>query len=158
MKKKKQMFQHPDWLELDRERCTDAAAARLGVRTGRDPALSSTRLFQASASPARPSPTPWALLEKAATRVVYRSMPVEHFFRHFFRYLRQRHSFWGVFTGIVISGAAENDQTRAGDFHHLLQRYGLKAARPCSWMTMRRVEAARELGIHTVWFKSAGQC
>jgi len=76
-----------------------------------------------------------------------------------FEYLRERHSFWHVFKGIVISGAIQMMKPEPEIFHHLLALYGLEA-RETAFVddNAPNVEAARTLGIHAVWFKNAGQC
>jgi HAD superfamily hydrolase (TIGR01509 family) len=44
-------------------------------------------------------------------------------------------------------------------FEFLLKRYGLTAAQTVFIDdNAPNIEAARALGIHTVWFKNAGQC
>jgi FMN phosphatase YigB (HAD superfamily) len=76
-----------------------------------------------------------------------------------FEYLRERHSFWHVFQGIVISGAIKMMKPEPEIFHHLLALYGLEADETAFVDdNAPNVEAARTLGIHTVWFKNAGQC
>jgi FMN phosphatase YigB (HAD superfamily) len=76
-----------------------------------------------------------------------------------FEYLRERHSFWHVFKGIVISGAIKMMKPEPEIFHHLLGLYGLEAHETAFVDdNAPNVEAARTLGIHTVWFKNAGQC
>jgi len=50
-------------------------------------------------------------------------------------------------------------EARAGIFEFLLKRCGLTAAQSVFIDdNASNIEAARALGIHTVWFKSAGQC
>jgi putative hydrolase of the HAD superfamily len=73
--------------------------------------------------------------------------------------LRERHSFWGVFRGIVISGDLKMIKPEPEIFHFLLQRYGLAAAETVFVDdNAPNIEAARALGIQTVWFKNARQC
>jgi HAD superfamily hydrolase (TIGR01509 family) len=76
-----------------------------------------------------------------------------------FAYLRERHSFWGVFRGIVISGDIQMMKPEPEIFEFLLRRYGLAAAQTVFIDDSQpNIEAARAVGIHPVWFKSAGQC
>jgi HAD superfamily hydrolase (TIGR01509 family) len=76
-----------------------------------------------------------------------------------FGYLRARHSFWGVFRGIVISGDIQMMKPEHEIFEFLLQRYGLVAAETAFVDdNAPNIEAARELGIHPIWFESAEQC
>jgi len=155
---KKHMFQHPDWLELDRGTMHETQLLRrLGVRTGRD-AAELNALFQAVRESLQAKPDTVALLEKLHARGVPLYC-LSNISADIFEYLRQRHSFWGVFKGIVISGALQMIKPEPEIFHHLLQRYGLEA-RETVFVddNAPNVEAARALGIHPVWFKNAGQC
>ena len=155
---KKHMFQHPDWLELDRGTMHETQLLqRLGIRTGRD-AAELNALFQAVRESLHAKPETVALLKKLHARGVPLYC-LSNISADIFEYLRQRHSFWGVFKGIVISGALKMIKPEPEIFHHLLQRYGLKASETVFVDdNAPNVEAARALGIHTVWFKSAEQC
>src|SRR4029077_3901631 len=44
-----------------------------------------------------------------------------------YAHLRQRHSFWDVFNGIVISGEVQMMKPEAEVFLHLLEKYALRA-------------------------------
>ena len=155
---KQQMFQHPDWLELDRGTMHESELlARLGVRTGR-PAAELSGLFDAVRESLHAKPDTVALLEKLHARGVPLYC-LSNISSDIFKYLRERHSFWGVFRGIVISGDLKMIKPEPEIFHHLLQRYGLAAAETVFVDdNAPNIEAARALGIHTVWFKNARQC
>jgi putative hydrolase of the HAD superfamily len=155
---KQQMFQHPDWLELDRGTMHESELlARLGVRTGR-PAAELSGLFDAVRESLHAKPDTVALLEKLYAR----GIPLyclSNISSDIFKYLRERHSFWGVFRGIVISGDLKMIKPEPEIFHYLLQRYGLAAAETVFVDdNAPNIEAARTLGIQTVWFKDARQC
>ena len=155
---KKHMFQHPDWLELDRGTMEEKELlARLGVRTGRD-AGELSKLFQAVRESLHVKPETVALLE----RLYARAVPLyclSNISADIFEYLRERHSFWHVFKGIVISGAIKMIKPEPEIFHLLLGLFGLKASETAFVDdNAPNVEAAKALGIHTVWFKNAGQC
>jgi len=155
---KKQMFQHPDWLELDRGTMHETELLeRLGIRTGR-PAAELNGLFQAVRESLHTKPETVALLEKLHARGVPLYC-LSNISSDIFKYLRERHSFWGVFRGIVISGDLKMIKPEPEIFHHLLQRYALQAGETVFIDdNAPNIEAARALGIHTVWFKNAGQC
>ncbi len=155
---KTQLFQHPDWLQLDRGTMNEAELlARLGVRTGR-PAAELSGLFNAVRESLHTQPDTVALLE----RLHARGVPLyclSNISSDIFAYLRERHSFWGVFRGIVISGDLKMLKPEPEIFHFLLQRYGLSAAETVFVDdNAPNIAAARELGIHAVWFKNAQQC
>jgi putative hydrolase of the HAD superfamily len=155
---KQQMFQHPDWLELDRGTMHESELlARLGVRTGR-PAAELSGLFDAVRESLHAKPDTVALLEKLCARGVPLYC-LSNISSDIFKYLRERHSFWGVFRGIVISGDLKMIKPEPEIFHFLLQRYGLAAAETIFVDdNAPNIEAARALGIQTVWFKNARQC
>jgi putative hydrolase of the HAD superfamily len=155
---KQQMFQHPDWLELDRGTMHESELlARLGVRTGR-PAAELSGLFDAVRESLHAKPDTVALLEELYARGVPLYC-LSNISSDIFKYLRERHSFWGVFRGIVISGDLKMIKPEPEIFHFLLQRYGLAAAETVFVDdNAPNIEAARALGIQTVWFKNARQC
>jgi putative hydrolase of the HAD superfamily len=155
---KQQMFQHPDWLELDRGTMHESELlARLGVRTGR-PAAELSGLFDAVRESLHAKPDTVALLEKLCARGVPLYC-LSNISSDIFKYLRERHSFWGVFRGIVISGDLKMIKPEPEIFHFLLKRYGLAAAETVFIDdNAPNIEAARALGIQTVWFKNARQC
>jgi putative hydrolase of the HAD superfamily len=155
---KQQMFQHPDWLQLDRGTMHETELlARLGVRTGRS-AAELSGLFQAVRESLHTKPDTVALLEKLHARGVPLYC-LSNVSSDIFKYLRQRHAFWNVFRGIVISGDLQLIKPEPEIFHHLLQRYELQAAETVFVDdNAPNIEAARALGIHTVWFKNAAQC
>jgi putative hydrolase of the HAD superfamily len=152
------LFLHPDWLQLDRGTLNEAdLLARAAGRTGR-PAAELSGLFDAMRESLHAKPETVSLLEKLSAR----NVPLyclSNMSSDIFAYLRERHSFWGVFRGIVISGDIQMMKPEHAIFEFLLQRYGLVAAQTAFVDdNAPNIEAARELGIHPVWFKSARQC
>jgi putative hydrolase of the HAD superfamily len=152
------MFQHPDWLAMDRGTLTEAeVVGRLEQRSGRA-ASELTRLLEAVRESLKPKPDTVALLERLAQRGVplycLSNMPATTF-----AYLRDRYAFWPAFRGIVISGEIRMVKPDPEIFRHLLQRYELEpAATVFVDDHAPNVEAARSLGLHTVWFRDAAQC
>lgn len=155
---KTQMFLHPDWLELDRGTLNEAELlARLAERTGR-PDAELSGLLRAVRESLHTKPDTVALLEKLHDRGVPLYC-LSNISRDIFEYLRERHSFWGAFRGIVISGELKMMKPEPEIFEFLLQRFGLPAAQSVFIDdNPPNIEAARALGIHTVWFRSAAQC
>ncbi len=155
---KQQMFQHADWLELDRGTMHETTVLqRASERTGR-PLAEVQDLFQAVRESLHTKPDTVALLD----RLYAREVPLyclSNISADIFEYLRERHSFWHVFKGIVISGAIQMIKPEPEIFHHLLALYGIEA-RETAFVddNAPNIEAARGLGIHAVWFKDARQC
>jgi putative hydrolase of the HAD superfamily len=76
-----------------------------------------------------------------------------------FAYLRHRHRFWPVFSGIVISGEIKLMKPEREIFDYLLVQYGLSAAHTVFVDDhLPNIEAAQALGLHTVLFRDARQC
>jgi putative hydrolase of the HAD superfamily len=152
------LFLHPDWLQLDRGTLSEAELlVRVGGRTGRSAAELAGLLDAVRASLHAKTDTV-ALLEKLNARGVPLYC-LSNMSSDTFQYLSVRYSFWGLFRGIVISGDIKMMKPEPEIFEFLLQRYGL-SARDTIFVDDHapNIEAARTLGIHTVWFKNAGQC
>ena len=152
------LFRHPDWLDLDRGTMSEAQlVVRVAERTGR-PAAEIEGLLEAVRASLRAKVDSVALLE----RLFARGVPLyclSNISSSMFAHLRQRHSFWGVFRGIVISGDLQLMKPEPEIFATLLQRYGLSAGDTIFVDDHEpNVAAARALGLHAVWFKDAGQC
>lgn len=155
---KPELFGHPDWLELDRGTLSEAELVqRVAGRTGR-PIAELGGLFDAVRASLHAKPDTVALLEKLSAR----GIPLyclSNMSSDTFLHLRDRHSFWDVFRGIVISGDIKLMKPEPEIFEFLLQRYGLAAGQTIFVDdNAPNIEAARALGIHTVWFKDARQC
>jgi putative hydrolase of the HAD superfamily len=152
------LFLHPDWLQLDRGTLNEAdLLARAAERTGR-PAAELRGLLDAVRESLHAKTETVALLEKLSARGVPLYC-LSNMSADIFAYLRERHSFWGVFRGIVISGDIRMVKPEREIFEFLLQRYGLVAAQTVFVDdNAPNIEAARDLGIHPVWFKDARQC
>jgi putative hydrolase of the HAD superfamily len=152
------LFLHPDWLQLDRGTLNEAdLAVRGAARTGR-PAAELSGLLEAVRESLHAKADTVALLEKLFARGVPLYC-LSNMSSDIFAYLRERHSFWGVFRGIVVSGDIKMMKPEREIFEFLLQRYDLAAAQTVFVDdNAPNIEAARGLGIHAVWFKDARQC
>ncbi|MGO9945903.1 MAG: HAD family hydrolase [Steroidobacteraceae bacterium] len=152
------LFKHPDWLQMDRGTLTESEAlGRLQQRTGR-PVAELSGLFDAVRSSLRPKADTVALLKNLALQDVplycLSNMPASTF-----EYLREQHSFWNVFRGIVISGEIKMAKPEREIFEYLLRRHALAAAETVFVDDHApNIEAAQTLGLHTVWFRDARQC
>ncbi len=153
-----EMFRHPDWLDLDRGTLSEPELiARLVQRTGRT-AAELERLMDAVRASLHAKQDTVALLDKLFARGVPLYC-LSNMSSDTFAHLRERHSFWGVFRGIVISGDVRLMKPEPQIFELLLQRYGLPAADTVFVDDNEpNVAAARALGLQAVWFKNARQC
>jgi putative hydrolase of the HAD superfamily len=155
---KRDLFQHPDWLLMDRGVYSEAdVIARLVARTGR-PSSELMGLFGAVRSSLRPKRDTVALIERLAQQQVplycLSNMPASTF-----AYLKDSHAFWPHFRGIVISGEVQMMKPEPEIFEYLLRRYELTPGNSVFIDDLQpNVHAAKALGIHTVWFRDAVQC
>jgi len=155
---KNALFQHPDWLDLDRGTLSEVnLVARLAQRTGR-PVAELERLMDAVRESLHTKPETVALLDKLHAR----GIPLyclSNVSAGTFGHLRLRHSFWDVFRGIVISGDTHLMKPEREIFELLLRRYDLA---PDDTVFVDdnepNVMGARAVGMHAVWFKNAAQC
>lgn len=155
---KSALFQHPDWLDLDRGTLSEInLVARLSQRTGR-PVDELERLLDAVRASLQAKPDTVALLE----RLCARGVPLyclSNMSETNFEHLRMRHSFWGVFRGIVISGDTHLLKPEREIFELLLRRYDLAPADTVFVDDHEpNVTAARALGMHAILFKNSAQC
>jgi putative hydrolase of the HAD superfamily len=155
---KRDLFQHPDWLLMDRGDYSEAdVIARLEQRTGR-PSSELRGLFAAVRGSLRPKRDTVALIERLARREVplycLSNMPASTF-----SHLKDRHAFWPLFRGIVISGEIRMMKPEPEIFEYLLRRYQLMPGNTVFVDDLEpNVQAAKSLGIHAVWFRDAAQC
>ena len=74
-------------------------------------------------------------------------------------YLEQRHTFWDVFDGIVISSRIKMVKPEIEIYEHLLNRYQLKPGDTVFIDDLQEnLAAASSLGIQTIRFASSAKC
>ncbi len=152
------VFQHSDWLKMDRGSLTEAEViAGINSRTNR-PEAELTRLFDAVRNSLRPKADTVDLLERLATRGVplycLSNMPARTF-----SYLRERYTFWPAFRGIVISGEIKMMKPEREIFDYLMRQYALAPGDTIFVDDHQpNIAAAEALGLHTVLFSDAKQC
>jgi putative hydrolase of the HAD superfamily len=152
------LFQHPDWLQMDRGTLTEIEAlANLERRTGR-PNAELAGLFGAIRLSLKPKADTVALIERLAQRQIplycLSNMPAGTF-----EYLRDKHSFWTAFRGIVISGEIKMMKPEREIFEYLLRRFELSASETIFVDDLLpNIEAAQAVGLRTVLFRDARQC
>ena len=155
---KQLIFHHADWLELDRGTIAeDVLLQRIAERAGR-PVPELNALFEVVRDSLHPKQDTVALLRSLSARGVplycLSNMPSK-----IYATLSQRFDFWQHFDGIVISGDIRMVKPEPAIFHHLLERYGLRAGDTVFVDDLpANVEAAQCLGLHGVVFESAAQC
>ena len=152
------VFEHPDWLELDRgtlgrEQAIERAAQRTGIA-----ASEVKRLLHAV--------PPSLVVFPDTVELLYRLQRKGHPLyclsnMHFasIEYLERQHTFWDVFQGRVISCRLNLCKPEAGIYEHLLRTFALEPAETLFMDDVQKnLDAAAKLGIQTLKFESAAQC
>jgi putative hydrolase of the HAD superfamily len=152
------LFGHADWRLFDRGTLTEPELIqRLQTRLG------STRAeVEAILEAIRNS-----LVEKPETLELIRTLQrrgtplycLSNMPATIYTHLRQRHRFWDVFNGIVISGEVQMMKPEPEVFIHLLATFGLRAEESVFIDDLpANIESARQVGLHAICFKDAAQC
>jgi putative hydrolase of the HAD superfamily len=155
---RREAFQHPDWIELDRGTIDEAMAGeRFARRLGRPPTEMAELFVRV-----RESLTPVPETVEVVRRLRARRLPLyvlSNMAEPIFPYLEARYDFFGLFDGLVISGAIKLVKPESAIFEHLTRRFAISAAETAFVDDLpANVAAARELGFATVLFEDAAQC
>ena len=155
---REKVFQHGDWIELDRgsialEQAIDSGAARTGL-----PAEDIERLFGAVPRFLTPIEATieliYALSSTRNSLFVLSNMHLASIV-----YLEQRHTFWEVFDGIVISSRINMVKPEIQIYEYLLDRYQLKPSNTVFIDDLQEnLAAASSIGIQTIRFASPAKC
>lgn len=155
---KKQIFQHPDWLELDRGTLATELAIQRGVDRTQLSYEKISQLFNAvprSLTPLKETVELLYSLEKTPNKLFilsnmhYASMD----------YLEQNNSFWHLFDGKVFSCQIHKIKPEPEIYQHLLNEYKLEASKTIFIDDMpENLQAASKFSIKTVLFINAAQC
>jgi putative hydrolase of the HAD superfamily len=157
-KVKKGVFEDADWLELDRGTLgREDAIARAAKRTGVAEAAIK-RLLHA----VPPSLTVFPETVDLLRRLKRKGYPLYCLSNMHFasiEYLEQKHDFWDLFQGRVISCRLQLCKPEAGIYEHLLQTYNLNPSKTVFIDDVQKnLDAAAKLGIKTLKFETAAQC
>jgi putative hydrolase of the HAD superfamily len=152
------LFGHADWRMFDRGTLTESELIeRLQSRVG------GTRLeLAAILDGVRDS-----LVEKPETVALIRALQgqgtplycLSNMPGSIYAHLRERHNFWDAFSGIVISGEVQMMKPEPEVFRHLLATFDLRPEESVFVDDLlANIDSAKQVGLHTVWFKDAAQC
>lgn len=153
-----EIFEHSDWIELDRGSITlNQAIVRGTLRTGL-PRGDVENLFKA----VPPSLTP---IEETIELIREMRGSNNSFFvlsnmhAASILHLEKTYKIWSLFDGIVISSRIQMVKPELEIYQHLLTTYGLNAAETVFIDDMsENLAAASKVGIHTIRFLDADQC
>ena len=152
------LFGHADWRQFDRGTLTESELiGRLQTRIG-----ATRQEVEVILDAVRDS-----LVEKPETLELIRSLQeqgtplycLSNMPGSIYTHLRERHNFWDVFSGIVISGQVQMMKPEPEVFRHLLETFNLRAEESVFIDDLpANIASARQVGLHTILFKDAGQC
>ncbi len=152
------VFEHPDWVEIDRGTLAEEAAVRrFAERTDR-PREEIASLVQHAKDSLTPIPESVALLRELSRRRVP-LYGLSNVSAETFALLRERYDFWSVFAGIVISAEVKTVKPEPAIFEHLCRAHGLTPAESAFIDDHPpNIEAASRLGFRTILFRGAAEC
>jgi FMN phosphatase YigB (HAD superfamily) len=152
------VFQHPDWIEMDRGTLDESdAAVRFADRMGR-PVSEMIALLQHVKESLLPIADTIAILRGLERRGIP-LYGLSNMASTTFAYLRERHDHWALFKGIVISAEIKMIKPEARIFEHICGTYELDP-RETVFIddSLPNIETAKRLGFSTILFSSPGQC
>jgi HAD superfamily hydrolase (TIGR01509 family) len=152
------VFEHPDWVALDRGTLGEEEAVRRFTRRTGQSASAMVRLMDRVRAFLTPKSDTLQLLEELHAR----GTPLfclSNMHEKNFAYLRERYDFFHRFRGIIISAHVKMVKPEPGIFQHLLSTYDLD---PVQSVFIdddpANVAAARAVGLHAVLFSNADAC
>lgn len=153
-----QVFNHRDWVALDRGTLAlDAAIAGAALRTGL-PEADLVRLFQAVPPSLVPIPQMVDLLGRLKQKG-HALYCLSNMHSHSLTYLQARYTFWELFEGAVFSCLVHLCKPEPAIYAHLVATFGLAVQETLFLDDMEvNLEAANSFGIRTIHVQSPGQC
>jgi putative hydrolase of the HAD superfamily len=149
---KELIFEHPDWVEMDRGTLSDAAAAeRFAARLER-PEAEVHALLEYVKGSLTPLPDTVAAIERLKARGVP-LYGLSNMSASTFAYLKRRYTVWDNFLGVVISADVKLVKPDPRIFQHLCSLYGLDPAETLFIDDhLPNIESAHTQGFHTIHF------
>jgi len=152
------IFEHPDWVELDRGTIAfDQAIERGATRTGL-PRHDIERLLNAVLRFLTPIEETIELI-RTIRDTDNRLFILSNMHHASITYLEQKHDIWDMFDGIVISSRIRKVKPEIEIYEHLLTAYQLNVAETIFIDDMsENLAAASSIGIQTIRFIDSSQC
>jgi putative hydrolase of the HAD superfamily len=150
-------FQHDDWLDMDRGTLDEATVAlRCAARMAR-PEGELKALFDHVRAALQPIEPTVALLGELRTQG-FKLYGLSNMSATIFAYLSERHDFFALFDGIVVSAAVKLLKPEPEIYEHLRERFELDFAESVFIDDLaRNVESARSVGLPAIQFTSTDQ-
>ena len=155
---KSEIFEHADWIELDRGTISlDQAIVRGTSRTGL-PRWEVEQLLNAVPQFLTPIEETIELI-CAIRGSNNRFFILSNMHTASIAYLEKRHKIWDMFDGVVISSRIQKVKPEIEIYEHLLTKYKLIATETVFIDDMsENLVAASKIGIQTIKFVDADQC
>ena len=155
---KRMVFQHPDWVEMDRGTLSEGSAVqRFSARMER-PLDEMVALLQHVKDSLTPIAESFAIVRGLERRGVS-LYGLSNMSATTFAYLREQYDLWKIFRGIVISGEVNMVKPEAQIFEYISRMYKLV---PCETVFiddhLPNIESANRLGFRTILFSEPKQC
>lgn len=155
---KTQIFQHPDWLELDRGTLPTEQAIQRGADRTKLSHEEVRQLFDAVPQSLTPFKKTIDLIHflKTTPNKLY---VLSNMHYASMNYLEKNNSFWHLFDGKVFSCQIHKIKPEPEIYQHLLDEYKLTASETIFIDDMpENLQAAAKFGIKTIQFINAEQC
>jgi putative hydrolase of the HAD superfamily len=151
-------FQHEDWLDMDRGTLDEASVARRCALRMARPEGELRALFDHVRGALTPIEPTVALLRELREREGLRLYGLSNMSEAIFAYLDERHDFFKLFDGIVVSAAVKLLKPEPAIYEHLRERFDLDFAESVFIDDLaRNVESARSVGLPAIRFETADQ-
>jgi len=153
-----EVFEHPDWLELDRGTLDPGEAMKgFSARTGLN-ISKIERLMNIVPESLTPIPGSLDLIQQFKARG-HELFCLSNMHQASFSFLEEEYTFWNIFSGIVISAHVKMIKPDPAIYLHLLDKYRLAPGDTIFIDDMPvNLEAADRLGIQTLLFKNPEDC
>jgi FMN phosphatase YigB (HAD superfamily) len=150
-------FHHDDWLAMDRGTLDEPTIVRrIAARMAR-PEREISRLFTHIREALVPIEATVSLLHELRERG-FNLYGLSNMSEPIFEHLSARHGFFGLFHGIVVSGAVKLVKPEPGIYGELTKRYDVNFAESVFIDDLERnVAAARALGLPAIQFATTEQ-
>ena len=155
---RKEVFEHSDWVELDRgtitlEQAIDRGATRTGLAS-----QDIERLLNAVPRFLTPIDQTIDLIRQLRSTTT-RLFVLSNMHLASIAYLEQQYKIWEMFDGIVISSRIQKVKPEIQIYEHLLNLYQLNPSETIFIDDMQEnLEAASSVGIQTIRFVDPAQC
>ena len=155
---RKEIFEHSDWVELDRGTISlKEAIDRGAVRTGL-PAKDIARLLHAVPGFLTPIDQTIDLIRRLSN-TTDRLFVLSNMHLASIAHLEKQHDIWGLFHGVVVSCRIKKVKPEIQIYQYLLDKYQLEPTKTIFIDDMpENLEAASLLGIRTIRFIDPAQC